>query len=362
MLTRLTARYGSRVPRLLSGSGLVVAYIALVVFVAVADPRFFHGQNLKDMLVQNAGLALVVVGMAYVIIGGAYDLSVGGVAGFAGVLFAKISLHHSIILAGVAAVLVGLVCGIVNGVVVAKLRVNSFMATFATGLVFVGVALHFQGSEQISVDKSHFGAIGLAKWGPVPEPIVLMLAAFIVGGIILQQTRFGQTVYAVGGNREAARLVGIAVNRVWGATFVVSGVMAGVGGIIIASQLGVGSSDSGQTLPIEAIAAVVVGGISVYGGEGRMWRAALGMVLLATLNNVFVALSWTTQSQEVAEGVVILLALAANRVARAPIPPADDVVDSPTRDVADPPRLPQPTQPVAQANGRALTHNSKAST
>lgn len=311
-----TARLGSRLGRLPTGSGLVVSYVILIVFVAVVDPRFFHWHNVETMLTQSVGLGVTTVGMAYVIIGGGYDLSVGAIAGFSGVLFAKLALSMPIVPAAVLAIAVGVACGVVNGFIVARLRVNSFMATFATGLAFLGIALYYQGPQQITVIKPGFDSLGLAKWGPVPEPIVLMVAVFVVGGVILQGTRFGQNVYAVGGSREAARLVGIPVRTTSGMTFVVSGLLAGLAGVVIASQLGLGSYDSGQTLPIEAIAAVVVGGISVYGGEGRMWRAALGMLILATLNNVFVALAWSTQAQAVAEGIVILFALGANLLSR----------------------------------------------
>ena len=303
---------GRRILRLPTGSGLIVLYIALAVWVAVVDPRFFHGQNLQIVLSQNAGLAVTVVGMAYVIIGGAYDLSVGGIAGLSGVLFAKFSLTQSIGLSIAESLGVCFVCGVVNGYIVARLRVNSLMETFATGLVLSGVALYYQGSQEIVNYSPQFSTIGLSKWGPIPECIVLLVAVFIVGGVILQRTRFGQDVYAIGGNREAARLAGVRVNRTWGLTFVVSAFLSGLGGILIASQLGLGAANSGTNLPIEAIAAVVVGGISVYGGEGKMWRAALGLLILATLNNVFIALSWSTQLQEVAEGLVILLALGAN--------------------------------------------------
>jgi ribose/xylose/arabinose/galactoside ABC-type transport system permease subunit len=308
------ARAGRLLDHLLSGGALFVAYAALIVFVAVADPKFFHGTNLKNLFVQNAALAIVTVGMAVVIIGRNYDLSVGGIAGLAGVLFAKLSNEHSVLLAGVVAVLVAVACGLVNGIVVARLNVNSFMATFATGLVFSGLALQYQGPRQITVSKPGFDRIGLANWGPVPEPIVLTVAAFVVGTIVLQRTRFGQNVYAVGSNRESARLVGLPVQRTLVATFAVSGFTAGLGGLVLASQLGLGSADSGRSLPIEAIAAVVVGGISVYGGEGQLWRAALGGLILATMNNVFIGLSWSTETQSVAEGVVILLALGANRL------------------------------------------------
>lgn len=313
---QLTDRVGSRLSRLPTGGGLVVSYVLLIVFVAALDPRFFHWGNVETMLTQSAGLGVTTVGMAFVIIGGGYDLSVGSIAGFSGVLFAKFAQSGPLALAALGALGIALACGVVNGIIVARLRVNSFMATFASGLAFLGIALYYQGPQQITVTTPGFGALGLAKWGPVPEPIVLMVGVFVVGGVVLQATRFGQNVYAVGGSREAARLVGIPVRFTSGMTFVVSGLLAGLAGLLIASQLGLGSYDSSQTLPIEAIAAVVVGGISVYGGEGRMWRAALGMLILATLNNVFIALAWSTQAQAVAEGIVILFALGANLLSR----------------------------------------------
>ncbi len=303
-----------RVRELISGSGLPAAYIVLVLFLIVADPRFFRVQNLESMVVQNTGLALVAIGMTYAIIGGSWDLSVGAVAGLSGVLFAKLTLEHSIVLAAIVAVAGGVCFGALNGFIVARLRVNSFMATFATGLAISGIALAIQGPAQITVLTKSFALLGGAHWGPIPEPLVLSVFAFVLGGIILQRTSVGQNIYAVGSNREAARLIGLPVNRAIGGTFVVSGFLAAVAGLVMASQLGLGAYDSGQSLPIEAIAAVVIGGISVYGGEGRMWRAALGTLILATLNNAFVGLGWPVEIQAIAEGIVIVFALAANRL------------------------------------------------
>jgi ribose/xylose/arabinose/galactoside ABC-type transport system permease subunit len=304
------------------GGGLALAYVALLVFVAIADPGLFDLHNVRDMLAQNAGLGIVIVGTAFVIIAGHWDLSVGGVAGLSGVLFAKVAVEHSVTLGAAVALGAAVLCGIVNGIVVAVLRVNSFMATFATGLVFAGLALHYQGPRQIVVDTSAFDWIGLGKWGPVPVPIVIAAVAFVIGAIVLQRSDYGQAVYAAGSSREAARLIGMPVTRTLVTTFALCGLTAGLGGLILASQLGLGSADSGQTLPIEAIAAVVVGGIAVTGGEGRMWQAALGGLILATLNNVFIGLSWSPEVQAIAEGVVILLALGANRLASSAVPRA----------------------------------------
>jgi ribose transport system permease protein len=302
------------------GGGLALAYVALLVFVAIADPGLFDLHNVRDMLAQNSGLGIVIVGTAFVIIAGHWDLSVGGVAGLSGVLFAKVAVEHSATAGAVVALGAALLCGIVNGIVVAVLKVNSFMATFATGLVFAGLALHYQGPRQIVVETSAFDWVGLGKWGPVPVPVVIAAVAFVIGGVVLQRSRYGQAVYAAGSSREAARLIGMSVTRTLVTTFGLCGLTAGLGGLILASQLGLGSADSGQTLPIEAIAAVVVGGIAVTGGEGRMWQAALGGLILATLNNVFIGLSWSPEVQAIAEGIVILLALGANRLTSNAVP------------------------------------------
>ena len=300
--------------------GLVLAYVALLAFVAFFDPKLFDAHNVRDLLSQNAGLAVVIVGTVFVIIAGHFDLSVGSVAALSGVLFAKLSLEHSVLTGAVVALLVALACGIVNGIVVAVLHVNSFMATFATGLIIAGLALGYQGPRQIVVQASDFDVLGLGKWGPLPVPIVVTIVGFLVGAVVLHRSQYGQSVYAAGSNREAARLIGVPVTRTVVMTFGLCGLTAGLGGLIIASQLGLGSADSGQTLPIEAIAAVVVGGIAVSGGEGQMWQAVLGALILATLSNVFIRLSWSTEQQAVAEGLVILLALGANRLSRGDVP------------------------------------------
>ncbi len=306
--------FGSRLPRLPKASSLLLAYVLLGISIAVVDPGFFGGGNLENVLESNAGLAVTVVGMTFVIITGAYDLSVGGVAGLAGVVYAKAALTHSIPESIAIALLTGLACGVVNGFSVAWLRINSFMATFATSLVFLGLALAIQGDQEIVVGNPGFGSVGLASWGGVPVAIVFTLAAFVVGGVVLHGTRFGQNVYAIGSNREGARLVGVPVTRVWAMTFVICGLLSAFAGVLIAAQVGVGSQNSGSQLPIEAIAAVVIGGVSVYGGEGKMFQAALGLVILASLSTLFVRLSWSVQAQDIVEGVVILIALGANTV------------------------------------------------
>jgi len=312
--TTVRTAFGSRLPRLPKASSLLLAYLLLAISIAVVDPGFFGGGNLENVLESNAGLAVTVVGMTFVIITGAYDLSVGGVAGLAGVVYAKVALTHSIPASIAIALLAGLACGVVNGFAVAWLRINAFMATFATSLVFLGLALAIQGDQEIVPRNPRFGSVGLASWGGVHVAIVFVVAVFVVGGVVLQGTKFGQNVYAIGSNREGARLVGIRVNRVWAMTFVICGVLSAFAGVLIAAQVGVGSQNSGSQLPIEAIAAVVIGGVSVYGGEGKMFQAALGLVILASLGSLFVRLSWSVQAQDIVEGVVILWALGANTV------------------------------------------------
>lgn len=291
------------------------ALVALAILIVIIDRGFYTGGNLLQMIEQNAPLGLVVVGVGLVIIGGNWDLSAAGTAGMTGVVYASITQHDAMLLGLVAALAVGAVCGLFNGLLVTLLPVDSFMGTFASGLLFLGLALKFQGvGEEIDVTKSSFGIIGLQSVAGVPVCAIILVAAFLVSAVVLARTRTGLHLYAVGGNRDSARLVGVRTSVIVCGTFIWSGFLAGLAGAMAASQVGVGTAVSSSALPIEAFAAVVIGGIAVAGGEGTMINAGIGFLILTSINNVASALSWSNEAQQVAEGVVVLLALAANRM------------------------------------------------
>jgi ribose transport system permease protein len=306
--------HGGTRRRLPPGLAIIAAYLLLLVSSRLAYSGFFAGHNIENLFRQNVALGLLGIGMAFVIIGGNFDLSAGSILGLAGVLYALTAQHHPGLLAWLVALGAGVGCGVCNAVVVARFRVNSFMATFATGIIIGGIALRYQGPSEVQVTGASAGWIGTADWGGVPVVILLLAVVFAVGAIMLDRTRFGQNVHAVGDNAEAARLAGIPVRLVRSLTFVISGLLAGLAGIVLTAQVGVGAANSGTNLTLNAIAVVIVGGIAAVGGEGAMWRAGLGLLILATLQNVFAALSWSTQAQEIAIGLVILAALGADRL------------------------------------------------
>jgi ribose/xylose/arabinose/galactoside ABC-type transport system permease subunit len=306
------------VRRLPSGSAIVVAFLLLLIGGRIAYPGFFEGQNLENLLRQNVGLGLTALGVTFVIIAGGWDLSVGSVASLAGVVFARVALDDSVVLAGILGLLAGAACGLVNGILVTKLRIDSFMATLATGVVISGLALSISVSGGVTVDKAGFDYLGVAHWLGVPLDLIILVVMFVVFGVVLARMRFGQSVYAVGGDAEAARLAGIPVPRIKIWTFVMSASLASLAGLIATSKVGLAQADANASLTLDAIAVVVVGGISIRGGEGAVWRAALGLLILATLNNLFDALEWSQPVQDVSKGVVILIALGAELLSRSP--------------------------------------------
>lgn len=265
------------------------------------------------MLRQNVSLGLVGLGVAFVIISGNFDLSVGALFGLAGVLFARMAQHNAIAIAIVVAVLACLAAGVINGIIVTRLRVNSFIATLASGAMFGGVALEIAENGTVEVAKESFFQFSLAHVFGVPIDLVILVVAYVIGAIVLARTRFGQAVYAVGSDEESARLAGIPVKSIRTATFVISAGLTSIAGALAASKVGAGQAESGTALTLDAIAVVVIGGISITGGDGAIWRVAIGVLILATLTNVFAGLAWSTQAQEVAKGCVILIALAVNR-------------------------------------------------
>jgi len=321
-MTRQTATSGrqaarDRLLRWLPGALIVAAYVVLLTVTVSTYPEFFETGNLENLGKQSVAIGLVAVGVTFVVIGGNYDLSVGGIAGLAGVLYAGSAPDHGAWFGVVVGLLAGALCGLANGVLVTALRINSFMCTFATGAGFLGLALKQQGPSEIVLTDRQSRYFATASVGGVPVSIIVLLLALVVGAVLLSGTKFGQDTYAVGaGTSESARLAGVAVRLVRVYAFVISGLTSGAAGAVVASQIGVGSATSNSDFAIDALAIVVVGGISIVGGSGAMWRTVLGLLILATMNNLFDALSWSAQSREIAVGAVILIALAVHRVSR----------------------------------------------
>ena len=208
------------------------------------------------------------------------------------------------------------VCGVVNGLLVAYVKVNSFVCTLATSIIVFGITLAITQGKLITITESSYGTLGGAKLIGVKYSIWILLTVGLLCGFVLSRTKFGRRLFAVGGNPEAARLSGINVRGIKLAAFIVSGLAAGIGGAILSSRTAVGQPDNGIRIVFGAFAAVVVGGTSAAGGRGAIWRTALGVLFLALITNGFNLLGVSIYYQQIIQGMIILLAVSVDSLTR----------------------------------------------
>jgi ribose transport system permease protein len=215
-----------------------------------------------------------------------------------------------------AALSVAAGCGLINGLVIHFLKINDLIATLATGSLLSGAAYLVSNSAPIVTTASGFEILGTEQWGGIWITAYLLVAFLVVGGVALARTTYGRSVYAVGGNREAARLAGLPIATLRLSTFLIGSLCACVAGMILASQTSVGQANIASTMTLDAIAIVVVGGTSLFGGEGAMWRTAIGIIIWGTISNLFNALALSTYAQLLTQGAILLAALGLDALAR----------------------------------------------
>ncbi|HWG84812.1 MAG TPA: ABC transporter permease [Deinococcales bacterium] len=277
---------GARAASLLQRRGVLVALALLILFGALRYDGFLSAYNVTSVLRYNSMFGLVALGMAFVIMTGGIDLSVGSIVAFASVVAALVSPQGTLV--GVLVpVLAGTVLGLVNGVVIARLGILPFIATLAMLLAARGLALIFAGNQSVSVSyESGFTNLGQGDALGLPIPVLILAAAYLAGALALSHTSFGRHVLAVGGNEEAARLMGLPVERIKIAVYTLSGALAGLAGVILASQFGAGQPTEGLGWELSAIASVVVGGTLLTGGMGSIGSTLVGVLLLGLIFNI----------------------------------------------------------------------------
>jgi ribose transport system permease protein len=297
-----------RVLRLAAAYGIFVALAGLFAFLALTKPdTFLTERNVMNVLRQNSFTAILALGMTLAILTAGIDLSVGSVVALAGVLCADALAHgHGVTAALAAGLALGAVVGLVNGGLVAGLRMPPFLATLAMMLVVRGVALKHTSANTIPIPEPVASGFAVLSSGVVP--VLVMLAVFVLGWLLLVRTPFGRHVYAVGGNREAARLSGIRVTRVLVLVHVLCGLCAGLAGVMVASRLGSGYPNAGLFYELDAVAATVVGGTSLFGGRGSVWGTLAGAFFIGILNNGLNLYEVEHYDQQILKGVVLLLA------------------------------------------------------
>ena len=307
-LQRRTPALRAKAASLLLRQGAVVALIAVCIFGTIRYAPFATPENLLNVLRQNSMLGMVALGMTLVILTGGIDLSVGAMLAVAGIAAAMASPYGTAaaIAGGLGA---GALLGLANGVIITKARMQPFIVTLAMMIAARGVALGITGENSVRVDREATGFIWLGRGDVlgIPVPVVLAALAFLAAWVMLRYTRFGRYIYAAGDHQDAARLLGIKVDGVLIGTYALSGLMAGLAGIVLAARLGAGQPVAGTGWELDAIAAVVVGGTLLSGGQGGVGYTVIGVLLLGVIFNLFnLEGSITPWWQGVLRGVFLL--------------------------------------------------------
>ena len=296
--------------------GVLVIIALLMAFMTIVSDSFLTPRNLLNILNQSTPLAIIASALTLVIIGGGFDLSTGSMFGVAAVCSAWLAVHFDPFVGLVMAPLIGLALGLVNGAIITGFRVHSFLATLATSLVFRGMAVLATGGFLIPVRMDAFTWLGRGRIATVNVAVVVLVLFVATMMFLLNRTTFGRRVYAVGGNEEAAILSGVRVNAVKIGTFALTGFAAGLASAIATSRISMGQPQAGAGMELEAIAAVILGGTSIYGGRGAVWRSVAGVLLLSLIGNAFNILNVNPFFKDLTTGLIIVGAVAISAVGK----------------------------------------------
>lgn len=293
-------------------NSMVVILIVIIGYFSYRSERFTSPENLLTILVAAAPFALIALGQTLVILTGGIDLSPGSIIAIAAMTAATVAkaFPGQVLLTVLSALIVGFIAGSVNGFVVSRLNVPPFIATLGMLTLGSGVAYAIGNGAPINGLPPEFGDIANTRLFGVQIPVIVMILGILVLAIIMRRTAYGMRVYAVGGNPLAAQIAGINVRRTLFSVYAISGVLAGLSGVMLASRVISGPPNLGQGYELDAIAAVVIGGASLFGGRGTIWGTALGLLLIQTLNNGLDLLIVPTYWQDVIKGLLIVAAVA----------------------------------------------------
>lgn len=289
--------------------------ILLLIAFSLLNGNFVRSSNLITILQQSSHIAILAYAETLVIITGGIDLSLGSILGLSGVVVGKLLLAGAPIpVAVLGAVIVGGLCGILNGFLVAKAKLVPFIATLGMQNIARGVAYVVTNSLPISGLPKNFYFIGGGKLGGIPVPVIIMLALAVIFSFVMNRCTFGRRVYALGSNREAARLSGIKNDRTEIGVFTIGGIMAGIVGVILASRVVSSQPNAGVGYESDAIAAAIIGGTSPSGGSGTILGTVIGALTIAALKNGLNILQVNAFWQQVAIGIVIIVAVFIDRI------------------------------------------------
>lgn len=287
----------------------------LFIIMSVITTDFLTVDNLLNVARQSAVLCIMAVAMTFIIITGGIDLSAGSQLAVSGVLVSGLIIAGvPIPLAILVTILAGGMIGLFMGTVISTQNIPPFIVTLAMTTILSGIAFVYTQGTPVVITDAIFREIGRGYIGPIPTAIVIMIVVAIIGHVLLSHTRFGRYVYTIGDNEEAARLCGINVKWVKTGVYAFGGAITAIAGIVLASRLSSGSPNAGTGSELDAIAAVVLGGTNLFGGEGKITGTLMGVAIISILNNGLNLLNVSSYNQLMIKGVVILLAVWLNSI------------------------------------------------
>jgi len=289
---------------------ILIPFLVLFAVLAIGSRPFLNPVNLLNILDQQSATLMIAAAGTLVLVGGGIDLSVGATYALSGVVSAQLAIAFGIVPGIIGGLAVGTIVGAINGVVSTLLRINALIATLAMSFIVSGVSSVVTGGNLIVLtNRPDFAAIAQTPFLGVRTSIWVMLVVVVVLGVLLARTTVGRYLYAAGGNAEAARLAGIRVAGVRILAFTLSGAAAGLGGIMDTSRVLSAQASAGTALTFTVLAGIVVGGTSILGGEGAIWRTVVGVLFIALIGNGFNLLGVNALFQQITLGVILLLAV-----------------------------------------------------
>ena len=305
----------TRVKHFVGDYGILLIFAGCLIFLSIAAPNFLTADNLVNVVRQSSIIGIIALGMTFIMITAGIDLSVGSVVGLAGMVFAMLapSSGNALLVPLVAGLGVGLLVGFLSAALVVWGKILPFLATLATMAIARTAALVITDGQVESGLSGPAEWIGSGSVGGIPAPVVIFIVAALICDFVLGRTKFGSHVYAIGGNEEAAQKVGISVDRVLFTVYIIGGVLAALSGLVLTGRLDGAAPTAGTGYELQVIAAVVIGGTSLFGGVGTIRGTVIGVLLLGVVMNGMNLLGVSSYYQQGVQGVILAFAVLLNR-------------------------------------------------
>jgi L-arabinose transport system permease protein len=291
-------------------AGMLVVFIVMFCAISLFVPFFFTWRNMIGLALSVSMVGMVSCTMLFCLASGDFDLSVEAIVAFSGVTAAVlINLTGSIVIGVAGAILSGVLIGLINGFIIARLKINALITTYAMQQIIRGVGFIVSAGSAVGISNSRFFGLGSGNLLSIPIPVIITIIVFIMFGILLNKTTYGRNTLAIGGNKEAARLAGINVNRIKIVIFTLQGAMAAFAGVVLASRMTSGQPNTSTGFAMDCISACVLGGVSLSGGIGTILGTIVGVLIIGTVQNAMNLMNIPTFYQYVVRGLILLFAV-----------------------------------------------------